>query len=362
MGFISSSSPAPKRRTEPPHPRPDASSSSERPASIASQQLPRKDVQSRHTTRNGPDQTVPIRTKFPKASAEAIGQKTTSSTATSKSKSNRTEGEGGRRPQQLSHGTRSSATPRQHSDQGSATGGPPGLGGLSVHSSVSTSGGQGTHKGKGSAWLKGIRQFPAKWGFGRPPSLTLMTRTDTTLLQLLSCRELERMPPHTTQQNQRVNPASVTKSVDYKPEDVEGNCKHWPDFTFERMVDDFPILYNTVLMPDELGIDRFSCRDKVELTLTGPESPGFWVSNESQLHSSLDSHLLRYMRQYLRITFGTFRQQLSARGAEEVTIRNGGFTRNIKRKIPDIGVYSLQERGMVDSPSQFHVQMRILTH
>lgn len=269
----------------------------------------------------------------------------------------RREPEGGRRPRLPEHGTRSSASPRQHSEQSSASGGPGGLGGFSAPSSLSATGGEGLPKGKGSAWLKGIRQFPGKWGFGRPSSLTPIPRTDITLLQLLSCRELEHLRPHPTQQNKRVYVSKLTSSTNYGTKDVRGKCKYWPEFTFERMMDDFPILFDKVTRPDELGMCRFPVSNEADLTLTGPESPGFWVSNESQLHSSLDSHLLRYMRQYLRITFGTFKQQLSARGAVEVTIRNGGFTRDIKKKNPGIGVYSLQERGMVDSPSQFYVHV-----
>jgi hypothetical protein len=51
------------------------------------------------------------------------------------------------------------------------------------------------------------------------------------------------------------------------------------------------------------------------------------------------------MRQYFRLTFGHLGKHLSGKQAVPVTLRNGGFTREIRRKEPDIGVYELKERG-----------------
>jgi hypothetical protein len=85
------------------------------------------------------------------------------------------------------------------------------------------------------------------------------------------------------------------------------------------------------------------------LTIAGPESPGFWVNNEAQFHASLDTHLLRYMREYLRISFSNFPKRLGT----ALTIRNGCFADDVKGKLPDICVFSTNARG--DSPVQFPI-------
>jgi hypothetical protein len=77
----------------------------------------------------------------------------------------------------------------------------------------------------------------------------------------------------------------------------------------------------------------------------GPESPAFKIYNEGQFHASLDSHLFRYLRQYLRVTFRDFKQQTTALSAEPVTIRDGNFMKNINNKKPDFGVYNERIRG-----------------
>ena len=79
----------------------------------------------------------------------------------------------------------------------------------------------------------------------------------------------------------------------------------------------------------------------------GVESPGFQVYNEGQLHASLDSHLFRYMRQYLRITFDQFRSEQSLASAVPVTIRDGHFMKTINQKKPDFGVYNERIRGVL---------------
>ena len=77
----------------------------------------------------------------------------------------------------------------------------------------------------------------------------------------------------------------------------------------------------------------------------GPESPAFILYNEGQFHASLDSHLFRYLLQYLRITFRDFKQGTTALSAEPITVRDGNFMKNINNKKPDFGVYKERIRG-----------------
>jgi hypothetical protein len=70
------------------------------------------------------------------------------------------------------------------------------------------------------------------------------------------------------------------------------------------------------------------------------------IYNESQLHASLDTHLFKYMRQYLRITFEKFGDQTKALKATPVSIRDGGFLKTVKTKKPDFGVYRESVRGV----------------
>lgn len=78
---------------------------------------------------------------------------------------------------------------------------------------------------------------------------------------------------------------------------------------------------------------------------SGPESPGLMFYNEGQLHASLDSHLVRYLRQYLRITFETFGRQARDLNASAITVRDGNFMRQVRGNKPDFGVYKQSVRG-----------------
>jgi hypothetical protein len=116
-------------------------------------------------------------------------------------------------------------------------------------------------KGKGkestqSSHQKSIPPFPSnKVGFGRPSGKADPLPPDhMSLLQLLSCRELEKLHPHSTQRGKKVEYKNVTKSKNYPITDVLDNCKPWKNFTFERMLEDFPLLFQDVPRPDELGM------------------------------------------------------------------------------------------------------------
>ena len=111
-------------------------------------------------------------------------------------------------------------------------------------------------KGKESSLQKGIPPFPSnKVGFGRPPGKTDPQPPDEiSLLQLLSCREFEKIHPHFTQQDKKVEFKKVTKSKNYPITDVRNRCRPWEQFTFQRMLEDFPLLYQHIPRPDELGM------------------------------------------------------------------------------------------------------------
>lgn len=111
-------------------------------------------------------------------------------------------------------------------------------------------------KGKESNLQKGIPPFPSnKVGFGRPPGRADPRPPDEiSLLQLLSCRELEKIYPHSTQQGKKVEFKNVTKSKNYPITDVRNRCRTWEQFTFQRMLEDFPLLLQHVPRPDELGM------------------------------------------------------------------------------------------------------------
>ena len=191
------------------------------------------------------------------------------------------------------------------------------------------------------------KSFPLSWGFGRKQKVApAPPLRELTLLELLSCRKHELFTPHQGEMEKRLTTASLTTHDHFPCEDVSGKCKVWSEFNFDGMLEKFPFLNQTVPVPNELGmLLLWTWSDCGNNSFIGPESPGFTFHNEAELHTSLDSHLLRYMRQYLRITFQRFGSELRRLSATPVTIRDGNFMKTIRQKKPDFGVYSESIRG-----------------
>jgi hypothetical protein len=109
-------------------------------------------------------------------------------------------------------------------------------------------------KGKGPAGSDNKKPLPLAWGFGRrqrkPPTSPVQ---DITLLELLSCRELELFQPHASETGKPLSRATITTSPDFSYEDVINNYQVWSDFTFQNMLTEFPFLNHNVEVPEELG-------------------------------------------------------------------------------------------------------------
>ena len=95
------------------------------------------------------------------------------------------------------------------------------------------------HLGRGMAQTSGLEITPAP---------------GTTLLALLSCRKHERLLPHPAEREKKLTLTDITRHSDYKYNIVSGKCSEWTDFTFKKMVEDFPFLHKQVAIPQDLGM------------------------------------------------------------------------------------------------------------
>jgi hypothetical protein len=76
----------------------------------------------------------------------------------------------------------------------------------------------------------------------------------TTLLELLSCRQQESFTPPPQLMESSVYVRDITTSPEYPYEDVDVKCKVWSNFSFEDMLTKFQFLKKTVEVPEDLGM------------------------------------------------------------------------------------------------------------
>lgn len=125
--------------------------------------------------------------------------------------------------------------------------------GIALHTPPSGPG-KAQEKGKGKArWPVGTTPFPSLWGFGRSAAMPAAHTQHMTLLQLLSCRQLESFKPHPTELGKPLSVAQITNSADFQYQMVQDKCGVWEDFSISEMLNKFPFLNKAVPVPEELG-------------------------------------------------------------------------------------------------------------